>query len=94
MSIIECKQGRWQNTRPQCTEAACRHPTIDGFNGYVSNSRSTYPSGEGTGLTCNSTTRFDLIPMIDYIVCDNHGTWKPTLPKCYGIFYSSLFGND
>ena len=65
----------------------CRHPSIDGFNGYVLNSRSIFLSGESTGLTCNSTTRFDLIPMIDYIICDHHGIWKPTVPKCYGIFF-------
>jgi len=65
----------------------CRHPTIDGFNGYVLNSRPIFHSNEGTGLTCNSSTRFDLIPMIDYIVCDNNGTWKPSLPKCYGSFF-------
>jgi len=66
----------------------CRHPIIDGFNGQVLNSRSIFLSGESTGLTCNSSTRFDLIPMIDYIICDNHGIWKPTLPKCYGIVCS------
>jgi hypothetical protein len=89
VSTIECKQGRWQTIRPQCIEAMCRHPTMDGFNGYVSNSRSIFLSGEGTGLTCNSSTRFDLIPMTDYIICDNHGIWKPTIPKCYGTFFSS-----
>ncbi|CAF4291582.1 unnamed protein product [Rotaria socialis] len=85
LSQIECKQGRWQNIRPQCIEARCQHPTLDGFNGYVLNSRSIFPSGEGTGLTCNNThsTHYDLIPMIDYIVCDNQGIWKPMLPKCY-----------
>ena len=63
----------------------CRHPAVEGFNGYVLNSRSVYQSGEGTGLTCNSTARYDLIPMVDYILCDNRGVWKPSLPKCYGI---------
>jgi hypothetical protein len=62
----------------------CRNPSVDGFNGNVLNSRSIYLSSEGTGLTCNSSTRFDLIPMIDYVICDNHGIWKPALPKCYG----------
>jgi hypothetical protein len=88
ISKIECEHGRWQNGRPQCIEAMCRHPIIDGFNGQVLNSRSIFLSGESTGLICNSSTRFDLIPMIDYIICDNHGIWKPTLPKCYGIVCS------
>ncbi|UJR30906.1 hypothetical protein I4U23_018416 [Adineta vaga] len=83
ISKIECKQGRWQTNRPQCIEAMCRHPTMEGFNGHVSNSRSIFLSGEGTGLSCNSSTRYDLIPMINYVICDNHGIWKPILPKCY-----------
>ncbi|CAF4423589.1 unnamed protein product, partial [Adineta steineri] len=83
ISTIECKQGRWQNIRPQCIEAICRHPTMDGFNGHVLNSRTVFVAGEGTGLMCNSSTRYDLIPMIDYVICDNHGIWKPPLPKCY-----------
>lgn len=90
ISKIECDQGRWQTIRPQCIETTCRHPAMEGFNGYVANSRSIFLSGEGTGLSCNSTTRFDLIPLVDYVLCDNQGIWKPPLPKCYGIF-SSLF---
>lgn len=84
ISKIECQHGRWQIARPQCIEATCQHPNVEGFNGYVLNSRTTYLSGEGTGLTCNSSTRFDLIPLVDYLVCDHLGQWKPTLPKCHG----------
>lgn len=64
----------------------CRHPLLDGFNGHVLNSRSIFPAGEGTGITCNNTNtiHYDLIPMIDYIACDNQGVWKPMLPRCYG----------
>lgn len=71
----------------------CQHPTLEGFNGNVLNSRSIFPAGEGTGLACNgSNTHFDLMPMIDYIICDNHGIWKPVVPKCYGksFFFSCL----
>ena len=68
----------------------CRHPILEGFNGYVLSSRSIFSSGESTNLTCNGSTRFDLIPMIDYITCDNHGNWKPVLPRCYGRFFPYL----
>ena len=85
-SQIECKDGRWQTSRPECIEATCHHPQVYGFNGYVLNSRLNFQTGESTGLICNSTARYDLIPSIDYIVCDNQGSWKPSVPKCYGRF--------
>ena len=93
LSRIECLHGRWQSDRPHCQEATCIHPNVLGFNGYVLNGRSTFLSGEGTSLTCNSTTRFDLIPKVDYLLCDNHGQWKPTLPRCYGK-KSTSFNRD
>lgn len=66
----------------------CSHPNNLGFNGYVLNTRSVFLSGEGTSLTCNSSTRYDLIPKVDYLLCDNYGQWKPTMPRCYGTISS------
>lgn len=93
-SQIKCKDGRWQTIRPECIEATCHHPQLDGFNGYVLNSRLTFQTGESTGLACNSTARYDLIPSIDYIVCDNQGLWKPTVPKCYAKCRLPNLGNN
>jgi hypothetical protein len=84
LSKVDCVHGRWQTSRPQCIEAICLHPNVIGFNGYVQSARSTFLSSEGVSLTCNSSTLYDLIPFVDYLVCDNYGQWKPTMPRCYG----------